>query len=530
MKFLQNRLFFIGALVVVLLLGCSVQIATAEEGYQLVGNWWGSPDGAFSYPIGIAVDNAGNVYVADYNNNRIQKFTSNGIFITMWGTSGSGNGQFNHPCGIAIDSGGNVYVADTQNARIQKFSSTGTFLTQWGAYGGGAGQFMNPKGIAVDSTGDVYVTDTSNNRIQKFTSDGNFLTKWGVRGSGNGGFYAPQGIAVDRSGNVYVADTDNTLIQKFTPIGTFLTMWRTREYTGEYQEFNFPNVIAVDSVGNVYVAGGSTDDAWVKKFTADGTFITGWGSHGAGSLQFDGPQGIAVDGTGDIYVADTYNNKVKKFAPITPISSTSAFRFTPSSLTIKRGSTNTTTLYIDGLKNGISGFNVSLSLSLTDPTIGEIIGVSLPGWTMQQKSTLPADTVWLSAIDTAGISEPGASSAQIGTITIRGDRNGQTALSIIQARVDDDSGELTSPQFANCPVEVTGSGLYLSCIQSYPNDLNEDGRYEDINGNGHIDFNDVVLFFNNMDWIAANEPVSAFDFNRNGQIDFNDVVLLFNQI
>jgi DNA-binding beta-propeller fold protein YncE len=520
MKFLQNRLFFIGVLVVVLLLGCSVQIATAEEGYQFVTKWWGSPDGPFWEPSGVAVDNAGNVYVADTRNNRIQKFTSTGIFITMWGTGGAGNGQFNWPWGIAVDSGGNVYIADTGNNRIQKFTSTGTFVTKWGGLGTGAGQFHAPLGIAVDSVGYVYVVDSSNNRVQKFTSTGTFVAKWGVLGSENGQFTVPMGIAADSVGNIYVTDFNNDRVQKFTTIGTFLMTWGSKA-AGE----GCPYGVAVDNAGNVYVVGGDTSRGWVKKWTSTGTVITTCGDD-----RFNTPRGVAIDNAGNVYVADTVHNLIQKFAPISPISTTSTFRFTPSPLTIKRGSTNTTTLYIDGLKNGISGFNVSLSLSLTDPTIGEIVGVSLPGWTMQQKSTLPADTVWLSAIDTAGISEPGASSAQIGTITIRGDRNGQTALSIIQARVDDDSGELTSPQFANCPVEVTGSGLYLSCIQSYPNDLNEDGRYEDINGNGHIDFNDVVLFFNNMDWIAANEPVSAFDFNRNGQVDFNDVVWLFNQI
>src|SRR5690606_23858166 len=98
------------------------------------------------------------------------------VFSLTWGTSGTGNGQFNNPSEVATDSGGNVYVADTNNNRIQKFTSTGTYLTQWGTPGTGNGQFNSPYGVATDSGGNVYVADTNNNRIQKFTSTGTYLT------------------------------------------------------------------------------------------------------------------------------------------------------------------------------------------------------------------------------------------------------------------------------------------------------------------------------------------------------------------
>ncbi len=101
------------------------------------------------------------------DNNRIQKFDSNGGYLTQWGSYGSGNGQFNHPQGVAVDSSGNVYVADTGNNRIQKFNSNGGYLTQWGSYGSGNGQFTFPLGIAVDSSGNVYVAD---NIISAFRS------------------------------------------------------------------------------------------------------------------------------------------------------------------------------------------------------------------------------------------------------------------------------------------------------------------------------------------------------------------------
>ena len=137
--------------------------------------------------------------------------------MTSWGGSGSGNGQFNYPCGIAIDAADNVYVADWSNYRIQKFTSGGTFVTSWGTYGTGNGQFKSPEDLTTDNAGNVYVTDTLNHRIQKFTASGIFVTSWGSYGSGNGQLYKPNGIALDSGGNIYVVDTDNNRVQKFNP-------------------------------------------------------------------------------------------------------------------------------------------------------------------------------------------------------------------------------------------------------------------------------------------------------------------------
>jgi sugar lactone lactonase YvrE len=119
-------------------------------------------------PTGVAIDGSGNVYVVDSDNNRIQKFTGTGSFVTKWGVSGSGDGQFNSPSGIALDASGNVFVADSYNHRIQKFSNTGGFLAACGTFGAGNGQFNEPWGVAADGGGNVYIADTFNSRIQKF--------------------------------------------------------------------------------------------------------------------------------------------------------------------------------------------------------------------------------------------------------------------------------------------------------------------------------------------------------------------------
>lgn len=182
----------------------------------------GSP-GLFQDPDAIAIDSSDNVYVTDWGNGRVQKFTSGGAYSTQWGLPGSGNAQFNGPAGIAVDGAGNVFVADSGNQRIQKFSSTGAYINQWGSYGSGNGQFNFPTpigiiGMTVDSGGNVYVADAGNSRVQVFSSAGAFIAKFGTNGFGNGNFYyGPYGIAIDGSGSIYAADQLNYRIEKFGP-------------------------------------------------------------------------------------------------------------------------------------------------------------------------------------------------------------------------------------------------------------------------------------------------------------------------
>ncbi len=306
------------------------------------GNYSSAPTigaGYFYSPYGVAVDALGYVYVADTNNHRIQKFTSSGVPVTMWGqygdyssTPASGAGYFNYPYGVAVDTLGNVYVADTNNHRIQIFNPNGAPIAMWGQYGNyssaptiGAGYFNYPSVVAVDASGNVYVADTNNDRIQKFNSSGVPVTMWGQYGdysstpaSGAGYFHFPQGVAVDASGNVYVADTNNDRIQKFNSNGVPVTMWGQ---FGNYQSnpasgagyFYYPYELAVDASGNVYVA--DAGNYRIQKFNSSGTFVTMWGVFGATSGKFNVPNGVAVDASGYIYVADTNNYRIQVFAP-----------------------------------------------------------------------------------------------------------------------------------------------------------------------------------------------------------------------
>ena len=269
---------------------------------------WGSPGtgaGQFDQPFALAVDGAGFVYVADKGNNRIQKFTGNGAFVTMWGTPGSGQGQFQSPFGVAVDTPGNVYVSDSGNYRVQKFASDGTFLREWGSNGSADGQFIGPGAVACDASGKVYVMDRGNLRVDRFTADGVFITSWGSNAS-------PAGIATDLSQHVFVAEPCY-VVTRFTDEGVFIGDCGMAGYV----ECANPGGLATDSGGNVYLV--KPDLSRVAKFDPNGTLLVEWGAPSQGG-PLSLPAGIAVDGAGNIFVSDL-DDQILKFAPsVTPVS------------------------------------------------------------------------------------------------------------------------------------------------------------------------------------------------------------------
>jgi tripartite motif-containing protein 71 len=320
----------------------------------------GSGDGQFDQPVGIAVDFSGNVYIADKNNNRIQKFSSSGIFLSKWGINGSGYGQFSLPNGVAIDYSGNVYVTDLNNNRIQIFSNSGYLLTLWGTNGSGDGQFAGEFGLAVDIWGNVFVADQGNHRIQLFgiplppsvitnpannvtsisaTLNGN-LTSTGTTSAVNVSFEYGLTTSYGNTTPVQVMNTTglfnagvtgltpNTLYHfrakadggpSATVYGSdlifatppqFLLKWGT--YGSGNGQFHATTDVAVDASGNVYAV--DVGNARIQKFSSYGILLAKWGGPGNGDGQFNNPIGVSVDSLGNVYVADTYNYRIQKFS------------------------------------------------------------------------------------------------------------------------------------------------------------------------------------------------------------------------
>jgi DNA-binding beta-propeller fold protein YncE len=295
-------------------------VTVQREPDRVIGET-GSGTGQFQSPSAIAVAPDGSLYVADSLNHRIQHFSPSGEVLQIWGQFGDATqgdapgGRFNEPWGVAVAPDGTVYVADTWNYRIQKFTADGQFLSMWQAFGpDGTDVFYGPRGIAVDAHGRVLVVDTGNKRVVVFDADGNYLTQFGGAGLEPGQFDEPVGIALDGNGNVYVTDTWNQRVQVFAPDETGLNFtpvaeWAVSGWFGGSVE-NKP-FIAVDAQKHVYVT--DPEACRVLEFTADGQIVRTWGTCSSDVNGFGLPVGVAVDAAGGVWVSDAANNRLLHF-------------------------------------------------------------------------------------------------------------------------------------------------------------------------------------------------------------------------
>ena len=265
----------------------------------------GKENGRLDFPRGLAVDNAGNIFVADTNNDRLQKFSPAGAFLSVIGKGGTGGGEFREPGGVAVDSGGNIYVADFSNNRVQKLKPDGTFLAQWKGPEPG---FQGPRDIAIGKDNSIYVIDQSQARIVKSDSNGKVQAIWGTAGRDDGQLAGPTSITVDgKDDKVYVADTGNKRIQVFDTNGKFLTKWVVEEW-GAPSGWYFQDVIVDSQAGRLY-ASSATDEVLI--FDLTGKKI--------GSLKpnppdkLEGASGLALV-RGKLYVLNTYAGRLSQIA------------------------------------------------------------------------------------------------------------------------------------------------------------------------------------------------------------------------
>ena len=260
----------------------------------------GIAKGQFDSPAGIAVDQTGNVLVADTNNSRIEKFSTTGTFLGTLGTKGTGHGQLRNPNGIAVDRTGNIYVADAFNHCVQKLASDGTFIAEWKGPEPG---FYGPRRVAIGPDDSIYVVDQGHNRIVKFSPDGRVLAVWGSPGNGDAQFNDPASVAVDPSANkVYVADPRNKRIQVFDDNGRFLTKWSVPEWG---QPAGFED-LAIDSKARRLYASSTNMDS-VLIFDLNGNRIGTVTPKPPDTLQ--GPSALALANR-KLYVLNMAGNRV----------------------------------------------------------------------------------------------------------------------------------------------------------------------------------------------------------------------------
>ncbi|MFA5909592.1 MAG: NHL repeat-containing protein [Vicinamibacterales bacterium] len=291
----------------------------------------------FDAPRGVAVDRAGNIYVADTRNNTVRKVSPSGEVTTLAGTPGleglvNGAGaaaRFNEPFGLAVGDAGTVYVADASNNAIRKITADGVVSTVAG--GGGAGstdgtgtaaRLDEPRGVALDVNGTLYVSDYDNHLIRKVSPAGVVTTLAGRAdqpGNADGigtaaSFRGPMGIAVDATGIVYVADTGNRAVRRITTAGTVTTLALTGSSLSE------PRGIAVDAAGVITIADYGSHT--IRSIAANGAVTTlagalsnpGTTDATGSAARFHFPSSIAATNAGVIYVADTENDAIRAIA------------------------------------------------------------------------------------------------------------------------------------------------------------------------------------------------------------------------
>ncbi|MFH1725517.1 MAG: Ig-like domain-containing protein [Elusimicrobiota bacterium] len=328
-----------------------------SQGYS--GDGGPATGAALRFPNDVAIDADGNVYIADANNHRVRKVDAGGTITTYAGTGSAGysgdggpatSARLASPVALALDAAGDLYIAEVGNKRIRKVVAQTGFITTVAGNGAtgfsGDGEpaasasFNGPSGLAFDAAGNLYIGDLNNHRVRRVTPAGiiDTFAGSGPDGIGAGGFGGdggpataarlnqPLGVAFDAAGNLYIADATNRRIRRVDPGGTIMTVAGdgTTGFSGDGgpatdASLNIPSHVAVDGAGNVFIADMANNrirvlapDGTISTVVGDGTTAFSGDGGPAGSASLSNPHGIAFDAAGDLYIADYSHQRIRK--------------------------------------------------------------------------------------------------------------------------------------------------------------------------------------------------------------------------
>ena len=272
----------------------------------------GTGEGQFKYVEDFALSKDGKLLATDAAHAYVQVFDkTTGKFISRFGGKGDNDDSLEKPEGIAVDPAGNVFIADYTTGAIKKYNADYKWLKTFSEYGSAPGQNIKSEFMDIVD-GKLYMPEAGNHRVDVFDLEGKFLFLFGGEGTEPGKFNVPEAAKFGPNGLLYVSDLKNDRIQVFDKEGKLVkTFGKSGSGPGELKA---PAGIGIDKDGNVYVAEIGNDR--VQVFDKDGTYLTGWGKKGSGNGEFGNLHGLLVDkATGWVYVADTANNRIQVFKP-----------------------------------------------------------------------------------------------------------------------------------------------------------------------------------------------------------------------